>query len=71
MTLIDFMDQHWFVTIVVCGMVYGVLVAFLNFWSIMHNRFWRHWNIRKHGWPPEHCDADGDLRTVEKEVESE
>lgn len=19
-------------------------------------------NIRKHGWPPAHCDADGDLR---------
>lgn len=20
----------------------------------------RSWNIRKHGWPPPHCDADGD-----------
>ena len=26
------------------------------------NRFWRHWNIRKHGYPPEHCDADGDFK---------
>lgn len=24
------------------------------------NRFFRHLNIRKHGWPPEYCDADGD-----------
>lgn len=22
-------------------------------------------NIRKHGWPPQHCDADGDLKKVE------
>lgn len=22
----------------------------------------RHWNIRKHGYPPAHCDADGDFR---------
>ena len=24
----------------------------------------RHMNIRKHGWPPEHLDADGDLKEV-------
>ena len=22
----------------------------------------RHWNIRKHGYPPFHCDADGDFK---------
>jgi hypothetical protein len=22
-------------------------------------------NIRKHGWPPEHCNADGDLKDNE------
>jgi len=26
------------------------------------NRIMRHWNIRKHGYPPPHCDADGDFR---------
>ncbi|MCO5092649.1 hypothetical protein [Bosea sp. (in: a-proteobacteria)] len=25
----------------------------------------RHLNIRKAGWPPDHCDADGDL--IEKD----
>jgi len=25
------------------------------------NRILRHWNIRKHGYPPAYCDADGDL----------
>lgn len=31
-------------------------------WSM----FWRHLNIRKHGWPPEHCDADGSLKDDEE-----
>ena len=26
------------------------------------NRPLRAMNIRKHGWPPAHCDADGDFR---------
>jgi len=26
------------------------------------NRPLRHANIRKHGWPPAHCDADGDFK---------
>lgn len=34
---------------------------------IIINRILRSWNIRKHGWPPEHCDADGDFK-VEKET---
>jgi hypothetical protein len=33
--------------------------------------FMRHLNIRKHGWPPPHCDADGDLRVVEEAEEEE
>lgn len=26
------------------------------------NRFLRMLNIRAHGWPPAHCDADGDFK---------
>lgn len=29
------------------------------------NRPLRHWNIRKHGYPPPHCDADGDFKQEE------
>lgn len=29
------------------------------------NRIMRHWNIHKHGYPPPHCDADGDFRKVQ------
>ncbi len=31
------------------------------------NRPLRHANIRKHGWPPEHCDADGDFVATDKD----
>lgn len=33
-----------------------------QFLLIIWNRFWRHLNIRKHGYPPPHCDADGDFK---------
>jgi len=35
----------------------------LNFLLQLWNRFWRHKNIRKHGYPPQHCDADGDFES--------
>jgi hypothetical protein len=38
----------------------GNLIMFL--W----NRFWRHWSIRIHGYPPPHCDADGDFKKEKK-----
>lgn len=33
---------------------------------ILPNRILRHWNIRKHGYPPAHCDADGDFKPESK-----
>lgn len=30
------------------------------------NRILRHWNIRKHGYPPPHCDADGDFKEADE-----
>lgn len=43
-----------------------ILSGFGNFILRMYNRTWRHYNIRKHGYPPAHCDADGDLRPIKK-----
>jgi len=40
-----------------------VLGTVLDFILKMYNRTMRHWNIRKHGYPPQHCDADGDFIT--------
>jgi len=42
----------------------GCLIFFLSFGQtvvILWNRFWRHWNIRKHGYP-QNTDADGDFK---------
>lgn len=41
---------------------YCLLSGMCNLIFVVWNRFWRHWNIRKHGYPPPHCDADGDFR---------
>lgn len=38
-----------------------------TFLMFIWNRFWRHWNIRIHGYPPPHCDADGDFINSEKQ----
>ena len=41
---------------------------FLGYTFLLWNRFWRHMSIRKNGYPPIHCDADGDFKEEEKEV---
>lgn len=38
-----------------------ILYALLNFIIILSNRILRHRNIRKLGYPPVHCDADGEF----------
>lgn len=38
-----------------------VLVAANTIGAVV-NRVLRHWNIRKYGYPPPHCDADGDFK---------
>ena len=48
----------------VAGLAIVSVVAFLQFCI---NRPLRHWTIRKHGYPPPHCDADGDFRDAESE----
>ena len=43
------------------AMHYGTQIIFGVFIRLP-NRMIRHMNIRKHGWPPPHCDADGDFK---------
>jgi hypothetical protein len=48
-----------------CGVLLLIELVLLNVFKVvmfMWNRFWRHFNIRKHGYPPSHCDADGDFK---------
>lgn len=49
----QFASQHWFIAL---AMVW-VIAAYAFY---IANRIVRHLNIRKHGYPPPHCDADGD-----------
>lgn len=45
-----------------------LLATVLNFIFNMWNRFWRHWNIRKHGYPSNpNLDADGDFKPEKEE----
>lgn len=37
----------------------------------IYNQTLRHSNIRKHGYPPEHCDADGDFLITEEKEEDD
>lgn len=58
MTIYDFMsDSPWLAFFLAC-----LLVSCFKF---LINRPLRHMNIRKHGWPPSHCDADGDFKSGE------
>jgi hypothetical protein len=57
--MFDFMAGSPFLTfflVLVCGEVVTRVAIGLP------NRILRHMNIRKHGYPPPHCDADGDFR---------
>lgn len=56
MTFIDFMCQHPFITLF---MAWSLFYSVRTMWKL----FWRRLNIRKHGWPPAHCDADGDFKS--------
>lgn len=56
--------------------VSGSFWKFMGYWIVIYlflsipakvisfaiNRSLRHWTIRKHGYPPSHCDADGDFK---------
>jgi hypothetical protein len=45
-----------------------LISVFLDFTIKLVNRVLRHYNIRKHGYPPPHCDADGDFK--EEDIEN-
>lgn len=47
-----------------CLIMVSVLLGLpLTFLINLINRILRHWGIRKHGYPPPHCDADGDFKS--------
>jgi len=57
--LIKYSVESPFLTFFICM---GVLTVIQVLFFRLPNRIIRHLNIRKHGWPPAHCDADGDFK---------
>lgn len=55
MNIYDFMSNSPFLTFFLALFVAEVAIR-------LPNRVLRHWNIRKYGYPPAHCDADGDFK---------
>lgn len=53
------MSNSPFLTFFLVMGVYQVLITILY---VLPNRIMRHCNIRKHGYPPAHCDADEGLK---------
>jgi hypothetical protein len=57
--LYEFMANHPILTFFLVYLTYAFLEGVIKF---VVNRPLRAMNIRKHGWPPKHCDADGDFK---------
>ena len=59
MTIFEFMlASPWlsfFIAVGICEIIIAICFR-------LPNRIIRGMNIRKHGWPPKHCDADGDFK---------
>src|SRR5688572_33097096 len=62
----QFVHDHWIIALFV---FIGILSASAQWSFKMWNRFMRMLMVRKHGWPPEHVDADGDALEEEDEEE--
>ncbi len=61
--LINCWMEHPFIASVLIVVLIGLIVNLI--YAVLFrlpNRLLRHLNIRKAGWPPAHCDADGDFK---------
>jgi len=64
MEFIQFATTHGFWVFIGCWIL---MLIPLTFVFLVINRLLRHANIRKHGYPPVHCDADGDFKPEPKD----
>lgn len=61
----EFAGNHWFMALLMFAIACQAAVAVVSGLINLLNRVIRHMNIRKHGWPPDYLDADGDLKRPE------
>lgn len=64
MTIFDFANEHWLVTLLI---IWSVLTAIKYIVSLP----FRALNIYKHGWPTAPHDADGDIHYTSSENKEE
>jgi hypothetical protein len=64
MNIYEFMSENPILSFLLALIVGEMLVRII---CNLPNRILRHWNIRKYGYPPPHCDADGDFRPEKEE----
>lgn len=57
----EFAGEHPWAAFFLALLAAGALKSVCGTVAVLWNRTLRHWNIRKHGYPPAHCDADGDF----------
>ena len=62
MNVWEFIDAHLVYTFFLGVFFFVVFLTVCELICKVWNRLMRMLNIRKVGWPPEHCDADGDFR---------
>lgn len=64
--ILNYFDKHWIQAFMVIFSAFGIARK-VFVW--LPWRFMRMINIWKSGYPPEHCDADGDLKKKETETQ--
>lgn len=68
MNIYEFMDKSPLITVLLALILSSAIVRIIiSLLFNLPNRVLRHQNIRKHGYPPSHCDADGDFKPEKKE----
>ncbi len=60
MNITEFVDTNPTISLVA---LFLIMAFFFKGW----NRLMRMLNIRKNGWPPAHCNADGDFKVNKSE----
>ena len=64
MTIFEFMNQSPWPSFFILLLIFSFLKTIFY---RLPRMIIRGYNIRKHGWPPEYCDADGDFNYVEND----
>ena len=66
MNIYEFMSDSPILSIF---LVWIILIIITILFFSLPTMIMRHINIHKHGYPPQHCDADGDFKKINNKKE--